>query len=259
MYRFGSNSLIGLGVVAILLVILSACADSGVRQSTGGQPEGGAPAEQAPAKPEESGNGSGSAGSANGGAAGGQADKQPEKPQDKQQDKQQEKPATVEEQGKAVAQALQNKDMNKLAQMTHPDKGIRFSPYGYVDKDNDLTFKPSVVGKLLTDDKVYEWGTYDGSGEPIKLTFADYYAKFVYDADFAKAPQVAVNKTTGKGNMANNMGEAYPPERYEFIEFHYSGFDPKFEGMDWKSLRLVFEKDGSRLLLVGVVHDQWTI
>jgi hypothetical protein len=230
--------------MAVLLVILAGCADPATKPPID-RPDGKAPTEQTPTKPD----GSGAPGQANGGTAGGKPDKQPEKPA----------AATVEEQGKVVLQALKEKDMNKLAQMAHPDKGIRFSPYGFVDKDKDLTFKPSAIGKLLEDNNVYEWGTYDGSGEPIKLKFADYYAKFVYDADFVKAPQTAINKTTGKGNMANNMGEAYPAAQYDFVEYHFSGFDKKFEGMDWKSLRIVFEKDGSRLLLVGIVHDQWTI
>lgn len=243
MKRFGSSTFLGIGA-AVLLVLMAGCTDSPAQQPND-QTDGKTPAEQTPTKP----NGNGSPGQSNGGTAGGQPDKQPEKPA----------APTVEEQGKAAVQALKDKDMNKLAQMAHPDKGIRFSPYGYVDTDKDLTFKPAAVGKLPTDESIYEWGTYDGSGEPIKLKFADYYAKFIYDADFAKAPQTSVNKTTGKGNMANNMGEAYPPERYEFVEYHFSGFDKKFEGMDWKSLRLVFEKDGSRLLLVGIVHDQWTI
>lgn len=247
MKRFGSGTLFGIGA-AVLLVLMAGCTDSPAKHPND-QTDEKTPTEQTPTKPDGNGNSNGSAGQANGGTAGGQPDKQPDKPA----------APTVEEQGKAVVQALKDKDMNKLAQMAHPDKGIRFSPYGYVDTDKDLTFKPAAIGKLLTDDNVYEWGTYDGSGEPIKLKFADYYAKFVYDADFAKAPQIAVNKTTGKGNLANNMGEAYPPERYGFVEYHFSGFDKKLEGMDWKSLRLVFEKDGSRLLLVGIVHDQWTI
>jgi UDP-N-acetyl-2-amino-2-deoxyglucuronate dehydrogenase len=31
------------------------------------------------------------------------------------------------------------------------------------------------------------------------------------------------------------------------------------EGMDWRSLRLVFEKKNDIWYLVGIIHDQWTI
>jgi len=43
------------------------------------------------------------------------------------------------------------------------------------------------------------------------------------------------------------------------VEYHFPGFDKKYEGMDWASLRLVLieAKDGWKL--VGIVHDQWTI
>lgn len=243
MNKFGSNTLCGIGI-AVMLVILAACANPAVNTPTDKQ-NGKATTEQTPTKPD----GNGSPGQPNKETVGGKSGNEQAKPA----------ATTVEEQGRIIVQALKEKDMSKLAQLAHPDKGVRFSPYGFVDKDHDLTVKPAAIEKLLSDNNVYEWGAYDGSGEPIKLKFADYYAKFIYDADFAKAPQTAVNKTIGKGNTANNMSEAYPSQRYDFIEYHFSGFDKKFEGMDWKSLRLVFEKDGSRLLLVGIVHDQWTI
>ena len=44
---------------------------------------------------------------------------------------------------------------------------------------------------------------------------------------------------------------------------HFPGFDKKYGGMDWESLRLVFEDatlgGGTELMLVGIVHAQWTI
>jgi (p)ppGpp synthase/HD superfamily hydrolase len=43
------------------------------------------------------------------------------------------------------------------------------------------------------------------------------------------------------------------------VEYHFSGFDPKYEGMDWRSLRLVFEEKDNIWHLVGIIHDQWTI
>lgn len=35
------------------------------------------------------------------------------------------------------------------------------------------------------------------------------------------------------------MAQVYP--NGYFIEFHFSGFNPQFEGIDWESLKLVFE------------------
>jgi hypothetical protein len=59
------------------------------------------------------------------------------------------------------------------------------------------------------------------------------------------------------GNSINNINTAYP--KSDYIENYFSGFNKKYEGMDWRALRLVFQKEGDRYYLVGIVHDQWTI
>ncbi len=135
------------------------------------------------------------------------------------------------EQARKAVQALKEKNLKLLSGLALPDKGIRFSPYGFVDTRNDLVFKPEQLKELFTVKTIYEWGVYDGSGEPIRLTFADYYAKFIYDADFAKAHQTAVNRQIGQGTTRSNLTEVYPPDRYSFVEFHFEGFEAQFEGL----------------------------
>ncbi len=44
-----------------------------------------------------------------------------------------------------------------------------------------------------------------------------------------------------------------------FIEYHFSGFEEEYGGMDWVSLRLVFVQEGGQWYLVGLVNDRWTI
>ena len=44
----------------------------------------------------------------------------------------------------------------------------------------------------------------------------------------------------------------------KFVEYHDPGEDPQYEGMDWRSLRLVMVPDGEDWRLVGVVHAEWT-
>jgi hypothetical protein len=89
------------------------------------------------------------------------------------------------------------------------------------------------------------------------LTFAEYFERFIYSADFANPEQIGYNKVLQEGNSINNIPEYYP--QAEFVEYHFSGFDPQYEGMDWQSLRLVFEKVDGRYYLVGIVHAEWTI
>jgi hypothetical protein len=165
--------------------------------------------------------------------------------------------STPEKVAEEVVQALKAKDMKSLSQLVHPSDGIRFSPYGHVDVENHQVFTNDQVEGLFHDTTVFNWGHFDGSGEPIEMTFNDYFARFVYDQDYAAADEVAVNERLGHGNSIDNSSDVYPEATT--IEFHFTGFDPQFEGMDWKSLRIVLVKKEDQWFVVGIIHDEWTI
>ncbi len=156
-----------------------------------------------------------------------------------------------------VMELIKAKDMNTLSQYVHPTSGVRFTPYFFVDAQTDQVFTPSQAAGLMQDTQVITWGVYDGSGEPINLKFSDYYDKFIYDKDFVNPEIIGNNVAVGSGNMIDNVAEIYP--NGHFIEFHFSQFDPQYEGIDWESLRLVFEQHNNTWYLVGVIHGQWTI
>ncbi|WFA09112.1 bZIP transcription factor [Tissierella sp. Yu-01] len=156
-----------------------------------------------------------------------------------------------------VVNLLKNKDMEGVSAYVHPSKGVRFSPYGTIDVESDQVFIQNQVAELLSDSQSYTWGNYDGTGDPIDLNYNDYYNRFIYDVDFANPHMIGNNVAIGKGNTLNNITEAYP--NGEFIEFHFTGYEAKYEGLDWKSLRLVFEEDNGIYYLIGIVHDEWTI
>ncbi len=165
--------------------------------------------------------------------------------------------SAVRDKANEAIQAIKNRDMLKLSSLIHPDKGVRFSPYSHVDPDKDQVFTASQMENITNDNKKYFWGEYDGSGDPIELTFEDYFKKFVYDKNFASAPDIGYNEIIGKGNTAVNISEAYPEGI--FVEYHFPGFDKEYNGMDWESLRLVFENKNGTWYIVGILHDQWTI
>ena len=156
-----------------------------------------------------------------------------------------------------VLELLSDKDMDDLADFIHPTRGVRFSPYGYIDIDNHLVFTADQVDDLDDDSEVYTWGAYDGSGESIELTFNDYYDRFIFDQDFSNPQIIGNNLVIGEGNSLINIDEVYPDGH--FVELHFEGFDSQYEGMDWRSLRLVFERVEGDWYLVGIIHDEWTI
>ena len=88
--------------------------------------------------------------------------------------------------------------MKKFANHVHPLKGVRFSPYAHVDEDSDKVFTAQAVVGLLEDKQKQLWGYYDGSGDDILLTFADYYQHFIYSHDFLNAKRGAIVKNKEK-------------------------------------------------------------
>jgi hypothetical protein len=166
--------------------------------------------------------------------------------------------AGVESRAQAVIAALAAHDMANLATLVHPARGLRFTPYTRVDTAADLHFTAGQVRELWENSERYLWGAFDGTGDPMRLSFADYYRKFIYDYDFARAPRVAVDAAPmGAGNSINNIRQVY--RGGSVIEYHVPGIDPKYGGMDWRSLWLVFEKSGDAWFLTGVIHGSWTI
>ncbi len=155
-----------------------------------------------------------------------------------------------------VLALMQVGDFAGLAAYVHPASGLRVSPYQYVDTGSDIVLTSADVSSLATY-PLTNWGTYDGSGEPINLSGIDYFNTFIYDQDFLTAPYVGQNVILSGGNMINNIGTVYPGA--SFVEFYFDMFNPVYEGMDWESLTLVMENSGGMWYLVGIVHGQWTI
>jgi Cell division protein len=167
-------------------------------------------------------------------------------------------PPTAQEAAKTVLRALKSGNMETVAAWVHREKGVRFSPYAYVDVEKDQVLTQEELSEAMTSTTVRVWREFAGNGDLIELTYADYHKKFVYDANFLDDAEIGLNKSLGEGTTINNLNEVYPKATHDFVEFHIDGIDPQYEGMDWRSLRLVFEKIGDDRALVGIVHDQWT-
>lgn len=163
----------------------------------------------------------------------------------------------VEAKSKMAVTALKEKDMQKLSTLVHPVKGVLFSPYSSIELESDMVFTKEKIPNLLNLKELYNWGDYDGSGDTINLTFAQYYDKFVYDKDFANAEKVSYNEIQQTGNSLVNIKDVYP--QGHFIDYYLSGSNPDYGGLDWASLRLVFEQYNGQWYLVCIAHGQWTI
>lgn len=162
---------------------------------------------------------------------------------------------SVMEQSFYVLSAIKNGDMNELAAVVHPNKGVLFSPYLTVDKNRAQVFMKGQLEKLLDSNKQYEWGVSAGKGDPIRLTPREYFDQYVYDVDFLETDFVTLDGMYKQTNSVENIKEAFPESTY--VEYFVPGSE-EFEGLDWKSLKLVFMDYEGAPHLVGIIHDQWT-
>jgi len=158
---------------------------------------------------------------------------------------------------KDILKTLSSRNYKALAGYVHPVIGLRLTPYSFIDLKRDRRFTAKELSNIRQPKKKFVWGEYDGSGEPIKMTIGEYFGRFVYDADFLTKGKVIVNDVIPMGNTANNVEEAYPG--CDFVDFMIPMIDPQYEGIDWRALRLVFEKEKDKIYLIGIIHNEHTI
>lgn len=156
-----------------------------------------------------------------------------------------------------VNRAIQRQDWNTLAAYVHPEQGITFTPYSTVEPATDLRFTADQIKNLAQDQNVYTWGFEDGRGDPIQMTILQYFERYVYNKDYTQATEIGVDRIITGGNALENLAEAYPGCR--FVDFCFPSTDPVNDGLDWSSLKLVFQPGEEHWYLVGVVHGEWTI
>ena len=169
------------------------------------------------------------------------------------------KEATLRQLTNEILSAIKQGEYRKFANFIDPVNGVRFSPYGYVDTLRDMVFSKERFLQYvdMTEQDKLIWGAFDGTGDTILMTIDEYFKRFVYDVDFLNAEKRKMNQYFGVGNSLRNIKAVY--KDCDFIENHFQGFEKKYEGMDWRSLRLVFCNRDNRYYLKGLVHDQWTI
>lgn len=163
----------------------------------------------------------------------------------------------IKETADKLLYALSVNDAESISADVHPAKGLRFTPYTYVSLKDDVVFNASEVKNFFNDQKHYLWGHYDGTGDDIFLTPGEYFDRFVYPVDYLNAEEIGYNEVLSFGNMLENQFEVY--ENAIVVEYYFSGFNPAYAGLDWRSLRLVFQEYEGSWKLVGLINNQWTI
>lgn len=154
-----------------------------------------------------------------------------------------------------LLQALKVGYYDVFAKYIHPEKGVRFSMYAFVNRNEDKHFSKIDFEKYMPTKTIFTWGSRDGSGEIYKATLEQYLKNWVFKKDFTKS-DYAFDTFLGTGNSLNNLKEIYP--NTNFTENYIPGSE-KYSGMDWKALRFVFEEFEGKYYVIAVINDEWTI
>lgn len=154
-----------------------------------------------------------------------------------------------------ILTAVKTGNYQRFAGFIHPRFGCRFSPYAHIDTVNDKKLLPDEFITLQKENKKINWNSAFSEDTEL-LTVKEYFAGFVYDVDFLNAELKSLNRFHSQGTVLNNIQQVYPEDN--IVELFFSGFDKKYDGMDFRGLRLVFKLHDRTPYLAGVVHDKWT-
>jgi hypothetical protein len=166
--------------------------------------------------------------------------------------------ATLVQRAKEILQFAAKKEYAKIADYIHPTKGIRFSPYTYVDTAEHKHFTAAEFREQVEKNakKKVLWGTSDPLGEDILLTVEGYFKEFGYDKKYLEEGSFGFNQVIGSSTVINNIEEAYPGAT--FVEAYWVPKDEEKAPYEWGSVRLVFEEVNGQSYLVGWIHDAWS-
>lgn len=155
-----------------------------------------------------------------------------------------------------IKQALAYKNYSAITPFIHPTRGVRFSMYAHVDPKTDKVFSRAQFTQYLKASRIkFTWGQQDGTGNLYITPLPKYLDNWV-QANQYKSIGPTFNQFQVFGNSSNNLKKTYP--NANFVEFYNHG-SAEYDGMDWKTLRLVFEEYKGKRYLVAIINDQWTI
>jgi hypothetical protein len=157
-----------------------------------------------------------------------------------------------------ILNLLAKNNMSALSSHVHPAYPLCISPYAYVDSTRIQCFqKNEISGLVKPGANRILWGSLDGSGDPIRMTWQEFRKRFIWDKNYlSDSVLYLTSPQKGRGNSYFNIPVQFPGAAV--AEFHMTGRE-RYAWMDWSSLYLVFIFQDGRWWLRALVHDQWTI
>ncbi|MCA9933610.1 MAG: SH3 domain-containing protein [Ardenticatenaceae bacterium] len=152
-----------------------------------------------------------------------------------------------------LATAVTNHDNDKLAQLINPERGLRVRVNWW---NPEVLIRGTDRANLFTATGSYDWGVTDGSGNPIRGSFANVIVPMLVD-DLLPASETGCDEILSGGTA----GWVQLPEGYDAI--HYvSLYRPAADdsaGLDWGTWVVGVEWWNGRYTISYLVHFDWEI
>ncbi|MGM9522761.1 MAG: hypothetical protein ACI3VB_09840 [Oscillospiraceae bacterium] len=155
-----------------------------------------------------------------------------------------------------VACCIKSADFEKLSEYVHPTYGVVISPYATVNLSTNLCFTADEIRDFSDNTQVYTWGLTSDGREPIDMTVANYFQRYVFNYDYTTAQIIGVNYIIKTGNSLENVTDVFPGA--QFVDLCNPGTSDG-ESQNWSTLRLVFEYYGDSLMLTAIIHSEYTV
>ncbi len=165
-------------------------------------------------------------------------------------------PRSPEEAVALLFRALADRDWETLSRFSDPADGTTLGIYGFLE-DAPVVWSRMDWLAIPWDDRLGDFGAYDGSGFRMRLSADAWLTEFFVPSAPYKAWQVA--RDTGDEVHASDRSLAsnrWPDDVR--ITCRWPG-TAQYDGMDWRSLTFVLRRHGAVWRLVGLVSNQWTI
>lgn len=150
-------------------------------------------------------------------------------------------------------EAIRSQDGEKLSELVDADRGLRVHRHWW---NPVVKFDHQELSQIFDSDKPYEWGTADGSGEPIVGSFQNVILPLL-DRNLVSATDSAC----GELLHGSTAGIVQLPPLYEGINYYsiYRPAGPDEIEFDWGSWAIGIERGPEEYFLSYLVHYEWEI
>jgi hypothetical protein len=149
--------------------------------------------------------------------------------------------------------AVINQDGNLLAQLIHPERGLRIRHAWW---NPEVSISRADARQIFTSAAGYDWGVEDGSGFPIVGSFKEKILPLL-QRDLVPAAETGCDEIVHGGTA----GFVRLPEGYAAVHYyslHRPGTE-EFDGMDWGTWVVGIEQWQGAYYVSFLVHFQWEI